>query len=1125
MTGARQVPRYTLIKAPPRTPSLVVKYFSWFMIWFLILIAMFLIGSVSVSADTSALMQVMIVCLGVLGLVSFIAALVVQTDKVGPEVRALWQETAQRVELALGWCQFDDHKRRGGFALMGQWGGWSVEVVHLPTLGEQAQVYQLQCARAGWSPQAPWVIRRVEVAGGQRAKEQARGQAVTSLRQDVFAWAGGAEGERVGVVVERASGLERAQALSPRWRAVWAQLPEGAQVVIEAASVGEQGEAAGVCVRLVVPVEAIRGADDLVMAAEALRGVIGAWGEGEFGREGALEIARWLPQEPDAALRWEALGCVLTEGDEGAVAEACRERLGVTADVTEGVTAGVTAAERLLCAVTVGEREVVAALGDDPVVGATARALGEMWEMWSRGAGGHAQGEARGRAWSALAVLCQEQAARREAWSRAAQGVRVGQRVALIGFAASQPDPVLRLEALRLAGEEAVGAWLVGARGVAQAVAQAVAWARAATEGWGEAPAKETAEAVQMAAAVKLLGTGWVVSQAQAAHEEAHETAREALVRLILRCRLGALETEQAVEAVAVEGLARLGVWRESARGLCVQVSHGHGQEARWRAEVTADKGGAELRLSLTEMEVVIDASGRAVKVGGQDVALNVAFLRPEARALLSELWLLSELSMVEAVDGQWELSMGKREKGSSPKPTAQVVINRLEWLLRWRALYEQWPKTDTRALLQRLEQEEVMARRLSVWGLLLERCGEEGGAAECEAYCRALGERGGRPEERLLCAAVTQDWQALRALEGGVDAGFGWRAQALRVSLTSAQGQRADAAGRGLWALRALDARGEAARSQWLEGCQGEVSGEAFSALLIEAVGMASERGRAALLEAHGLWVETSQVQALADKLFSSKAQGAFQAQMLEVYLRVGVEMGRAAIGREWAQRLIEATDEGGQAALLANLKDKVSREEFTAQMMKVAGMASEGGRAALLRTYGAYIEREQVRVIAEQALGSSSPELVAAAVILCAHAGLEDAAAEWPRLLYRFGPVVDEAIVQGLGMLKEAECVRPLKELLRHPQAAVQVAALDSLGRRGDIGCVPALREVLDRSSGADPQRGAAEAAILAILKRNGGVGERGALALIHNPVDAGALSLPQPRAHDGEGGAEGR
>lgn len=513
------------------------------------------------------------------------------------------------------------------------------------------------------------------------------------------------------------------------------------------------------------------------------------------------------------------------------------------------------------------------------------------------------------------------------------------------------------------------------------------------------------------------------------------------------------------------------------------------------------------------------------MKVGGQDVALNVGFLTPAARATLLELSDRSDRSVVEAVGGQWELSMGEREKGASPRPTAQVLLNRLEWLLRWRALYAQWPKTDARALSQRLEQEEVMARRLSVWGLLLERWGGEGGAAECEAYCRALGERGGRPEERLLCAAVTQDWQALRALEGGVDAGLGWRAQALRVSLTSAQGQSADAAGRGLWALRALDAQGEAARSQWLEGCQGEVSGEEFSALLIEAVGMASERGRAALLEAHGLWMETSQVQALADKLFSSKAQGAFQAQMLGVYLRVGVEMGRAAIGREWAQRLIEATDEGGQAALLGDLKDKVSREEFTALLMKAAGMASEGGRAALLRTYGAYLEREQVRVIAEQALGSSSPALVAAAVILCAHAGLEDAAAEWPRLLYRFGPVVDEAIAQALGMLKEAECVRPLKELLRHPQAAVQVAALDSLGRRGDIGCVPALREVLDRSSSADPQRGAAEAAILAILNRNGGVGERGALALIHNPVDAGALSLPQQRAHDGEGGAEGR
>lgn len=168
---------------------------------------------------------------------------------------------------------------------------------------------------------------------------------------------------------------------------------------------------------------------------------------------------------------------------------------------------------------------------------------------------------------------------------------------------------------------------------------------------------------------------------------------------------------------------------------------------------------------------------------------------------------------------------------------------------------------------------------------------------------------------------------------------------------------------------------------------------------------------------------------------------------------------------------------------------------------------------RAKMLDQLTKQLDQSYTAPLIQQALQSEQPVLVSTAILAAGHYDMQREARDWVRFLYRFGTTVDEAIAQAFGLLSCGGYEHRLHELLNHPTLEVKIAAAESLGKKGSLADVPALRALIPSTSDGEPLHVALHAAINLILERAGGLGQHGDLALIDsNPKDAGALSFPK-------------
>lgn len=168
---------------------------------------------------------------------------------------------------------------------------------------------------------------------------------------------------------------------------------------------------------------------------------------------------------------------------------------------------------------------------------------------------------------------------------------------------------------------------------------------------------------------------------------------------------------------------------------------------------------------------------------------------------------------------------------------------------------------------------------------------------------------------------------------------------------------------------------------------------------------------------------------------------------------------------------------------------------------------------RAKILDQLTKQLDQSYTAPLIQQALQSEQPVLVSTAILAAGRYDMQREARDWVRFLYRFGTTVDEAIAQAFGLLSCGGYEHRLHELLNHPTLEVKIAAAESLGKKGSLADVPALRALIPSTSDGEPLHVALHAAINLILERAGGLGQHGDLALIDsNPKDAGALSFPK-------------
>lgn len=190
----------------------------------------------------------------------------------------------------------------------------------------------------------------------------------------------------------------------------------------------------------------------------------------------------------------------------------------------------------------------------------------------------------------------------------------------------------------------------------------------------------------------------------------------------------------------------------------------------------------------------------------------------------------------------------------------------------------------------------------------------------------------------------------------------------------------------------------------------------------------------------------------------------------------------------------------------------------ERFAWIKKITEATTPSSFATLLDELVWLLARPDVIPIIQKALTSAYPVLLAAAIIAAGRCDMQSEARDWMRRFHENGSV-DVAIAQAFGLLSCNDFTDSLRTMLRDQHRATQIAAAESLGKKGSPSDIPALRSLISDDA-HDPLNVTLQYAINLITKRFDERGQPGDLALLDPNSDSGSLSFADsPASHQPE------